>query len=1143
MQFKAIWKDTFREISKSKMRFLAILIIIFLGVGFYVGLSATSPDMVQTADDYYTENNLMDYQIQATYGLTAEDLEALEEIDGMSMQSHFAQDFLTEETSETIKLYSYDVENGQTMNQYHLAEGRLPENSGEIAVDNNNSFLSHLNIGDVMSLAPGEENGAPEDNLYQQEFEVVGFVDSPLYIDNSTRGFTTIASGTLDGFGVIAEEDYNTDIHTEAYMTVDGSNEHQAYSEEYEQHVDAYADDLENTLKTLEDQRAADIQNEAQEEIDEGWADIETGEEELAEAEAELEEARSELDQGWQEYEEGVAELEEETAAAEQEIAQNEQELTQTLDDLETQRQELVTQREQLQNELNNLEAGADELLAGQEQLTQAIQQIDAGLAGIDENRGEIEGALAQIDAGIDEATTAQAELEELLNTPGLPEEEIAAIQTQIDEIEAQIATLEDQREEALAPLAQEEELLAQRSELQTQLDALNAQEQELITGREALIQGISQIDDGLAQIEEGITQANAGYGEIEEAKNTLTTETANAEAELAEAEAELNDAEAEYEDGLATFEEERADAEQELEDGREELEQAEQDLANLPLPEYQFANRSENSSYSEYQDNADRLSVIAAVFPIFFFLIAIFISFTTMTRMVDEEREYIGIMKALGYANRHILIKFITYSVLATTIGAILGLVVGYTLLPQLIFFAYAAMYNLPDIHLQQYTLYTVIALVASYISTVGASWLAVKNSLRSNAARLLEPKAPKSGTHIWLEKIPALWERLSFNYKITLRNVFRYKSRMFMTIFGIAGSTGLILTGFGVSDSITTIPDTQYGDINQFQAYVAMNTNAEDNEFDEYLDAVQNSERVTDGLFVNQESVSVEQAGVNTQDATIFVPNEPERLADFVTLSDVDSDDVYQLDDSGAYITQKLAQLFDVNTGDELPVISTDDEEWTVEVAGIVENYVGHTLYMTPTYFEEISGISDFEPSVQAIKYDANDVDEEDLGSNLLSEEAVVGVTYVSDVYDSFTETLDSLDLITQILVIAAAALAFIVLYNLTNINVSERERELSTIKVLGFHDLEVTMYIYRENIILTLFGIFFGWIFGTILQRFIMTTMEVDQLVFGKFINMSSYIYSTLLTILFSVVVMIVIHYQLKRIDMVEALKAND
>ena len=1140
MKFKAIWKDTFREISNSLMRFLAILIIIFLGVGFYVGLSATSPDMVQTADKYYTENNLMDYRVQSTYGLTNEDIKDLNAIDGVTTQSHYAQDFLVNNYSETIRLYSYDVEDGQTMNQYHIAAGRLPEHSGEVALDANASFLRDIEIGESISLETGEDAGSPEDNLHQQEFEVVGFVDSPLYIDKTTRDFTTIASGSLDGFGVIPQEDYDTDFYTEIYATIDGSKQYEAYSDDYEDYVTNYSDELDNTITNLEERRAKEVQDEAQAEIDEGWADIESAEDELADAEAELEEARAEIDQGWREYEDGLAELEEETATVQQEIAQNEQELTQTINNLEAQRQDLLTQKEQLQSELNNLSENEDDLVAGQDQLTQAINQIDEGLAKTENNRAQIEAGLAEMASEIENLTTAKAELESALDLPDAPIEEI---QSQIEEIDAGLVTLEEQQQEISAPLAEEESLVAQKNQLQAQLEELNAQEQQLVEGRTTLIDGINQIDNGLAQIENGIAEANAGYGEIEEARSTLANETAEAEAELEKAAVELNEAEADYEEGLTDFEDERKTALQEIEEGREDLEQAEQDLADLPLPEYQLSNRSDNNSYTEYQDNADRLSTIAAVFPIFFFLIAIFISFTTMTRMVDEEREYIGTMKALGYANRHILIKFITYSVLATTIGAVLGLVVGYTLLPQLIFYAYASMYDLPDVQLQQYTLYTVIALVASYISTVGASLLAVKNSLRSNAARLLQPKAPKHGTHIWLEKIPVLWKKLSFNYKITFRNVFRYKSRMFMTIFGIAGSTGLILTGFGISDSITTIPNTQYEEINQFQAYVALNTNSDESEFDQYIDAVQTSDHIDDSLLVQQESVTAEEEGINSQDVTLFIPDNPERIDDFVALKDYQTEEVYNLDNSGAYITQKLAQLFDVDVGDSLQVMSSEDEEWTVEVAGIVENYVGHTVYMTPSYFEEISGAEGVEPSVQLIEYSEDEVDEANLGSRLLSEEAVVGVTYVSEIYEGFSETLTSLDLITQILVVAAAALAFIVLYNLTNINVSERERELSTIKVLGFHDLEVTMYIYRENIILTLLGIFFGYIFGTGLQRFIMTTMEVDQLVFGKVIHLSSYIYSTLLTILFSAIVMIVIHYQLKRIDMVEALKAND
>ncbi|HLR88805.1 MAG TPA: ABC transporter permease, partial [Atopostipes sp.] len=470
-------------------------------------------------------------------------------------------------------------------------------------------------------------------------------------------------------------------------------------------------------------------------------------------------------------------------------------------------------------------------------------------------------------------------------------------------------------------------------------------------------------------------------------------------------------------------------------------------------------------------------------------------------------------------------------------------GLIAGYTLIPELIFFAYSSMYNFPEMLLQGYTLYTTIALIAAFVSTVGASLLAVQHSLKSNAASLLQPKAPKRGSRIWLERIPFIWRRLSFNYKITFRNVFRYKSRMLMTIFGIAGSTGLILTGFGISDSIGDIPQIQYGEINQFQAYVALDPNLEPEALESHKETIQNDARIGDALLVTQDNATANGEELNEQNISIFVPNDTDRLDDFVKLMDYKDGAVQALDDSGAYITQKLAQLFEVEVGDQLEITSENNEEWVVDVSGIVENYIGHTLYMTPEYYEEMTGSENGEPNLQLIKYDTNEVDETEIGRDLMNTDEVIGVNYVTDVAQSFSGTLDSLDLITQILVISAAALAFIVLYNLTNINVSERQRELSTIKVLGSYDHEVTMYIYRENIILTILGIFVGFGFGTVLTNFIMDTMEIDMLVFGREIHLSSYVYSGLLTVLFSVVIMIVIHYQLKRINMVEALKAND
>lgn len=1256
--FKAIWTDTFREITKSKMRFLAILIIILLGVSFYVGISATGPDMIATSDEYFKALELMDYRVQSTYGLTEDDIESLESSDDFSVQSHYAYDFMLEDAS-TIRLYSLDTQNGQTINKYHVLAGRLPEKTGEIAIDHKMHLREGTKVGDTITLDTAESAGDPAKNLEQTTFEVVGLVNSPLFVEIESRGISSIGSGTLNAFGVITEADYTTDIFTEAYVKINGSKDFEAFSDEYEDYIEQYLPDLEQTLDGLEVRRDASIQDEIQKELDDGWAEIKEAEQELADAEAELEEARIEIDDGWKEFEDGKVELAQETNDAKKEIAENEQELRDGAKELQANKQDVLKQKKDLEAEQAELLKSETELLDGIAQLEDGISQVNAGIKEIDQNLPELKAGIQQVEATIQELLENKAQLEQALQLPEVNHEELNAQIAQIDsglkaaddqqkelqatldtttpmlkEIEMQLTGIESQlesetdetviqelkvqKQEVEAKLAEiqrnvdylqagiqeveatKKELQANRTqleqalqipevnhaelkeqlaqvnaglkevaikeeELKATLESVTAQRKELViklaelemqltdlqSKKVDLTDGKAQIKDGLAQINEGLVQISkkeqeiqTGFIEIEKAKNTLAEETAKAQQELNDAETELNEAEVDYQEGLATFEEEQVDALTEIADAKAELAEAEADLDKLATPEYMHFDRADNFGYSEFKDNADRLSVIAKVFPVFFFLIAIFISFTTMTRMVDEEREYIGIMKAMGYKDRFILIKFIVYAAIATVIGASLGLVIGYTLFPKLIFFAYSSLYNFPDVVLQQYTLYTVIALIFAFVSTVGASLLAVQYSLRHNAARLLQPKPPKKGSRIWLERIGFIWNRLSFNYKITFRNVFRYKSRMLMTILGIAGSTGLILTGFGISDSVGDIPDIQYGEVNKFQAYVALDPNVKPDDLEDYRRVSQEIDLIQDNLFVLQQNVRAEKEGMITQDINFFVPEEPSQIGDFVRLANYqDLEKIYELDDSGAYVTQKIAQLLEVEIGDEIDVLNADDQVWTIKVAGIVENYMAHFAYMTPSYYSEISGESFDQPDVQLIKYDTEQVNTDALGSQLLEEDAVAGIQYVEDIHDAFAGSIESLDLITQILVISAAALAFIVLYNLTNINVSERSRELSTIKVLGSHDFEVTKYIYRENIILTFLGILVGLGFGNVLTKFIMGTMEVDMLVFGRNIYFLSYLYSSLLTILFSLVVMVVIHFQLKKIDMVEALKGND
>ncbi|OME04707.1 hypothetical protein BSK64_15805 [Paenibacillus odorifer] len=577
------------------------------------------------------------------------------------------------------------------------------------------------------------------------------------------------------------------------------------------------------------------------------------------------------------------------------------------------------------------------------------------------------------------------------------------------------------------------------------------------------------------------------------------------------------------------------------LASAKEELAAGEQKLAELEQLKVYVTDRSANPGYAEYKDNADRLSAIASAFPVFFFLIAALVSLTTMTRMVEEHRLQIGTLKALGYGNRDIMAKFLVYGTLASLAASIAGLAVGFTLFPGIIYDAYSAIYNLPDITKNFYLSYSIISVIVALICTTLTAWIASRVELRSNASVLMRPKAPKSGQRILLERITFIWKRLSFVQKVTARNLFRYKQRMFMTVFGVAGCTALILTGFGLKDSIGSIAGSQFGTIMKYDALVALHEDVSADVLKAYDQLITGESAVTGTLSVAQERMTAHAIGVNDQEVHLFVPTSVDSLSDFVELRDRKSGEGRMLTDDGAIISEKLAKLYGLESGDKLTVVDKDNETFEIEVAAITENYVMHYVYMTPAYYASVFGEKPLF-NTELLNYTAHDKTWEDkFGEKLTANEGVAAISFSSSVGSAFDETMKSMDVVTLVLIVSAAALAFVVLYNLTNINVSERIRELSTIKVLGFYDKEVTMYIYRENMLLSLLGIVAGSGLGIVLHSFVLKTAELDATMFAPIIKWPSYIYAALLTLLFSGIVMAFMHIKLKRIHMIEALKS--
>lgn len=561
---------------------------------------------------------------------------------------------------------------------------------------------------------------------------------------------------------------------------------------------------------------------------------------------------------------------------------------------------------------------------------------------------------------------------------------------------------------------------------------------------------------------------------------------------------------------------------------------------STINKPEWIILDRNSHYSYVDYGNAADSINAIAQVFPVFFFLVAALVCLTTMTRMVDEQRVNIGTLKALGYSKGAIASKFIIYALSASLIGSALGTLIGFSIFPAVVMDAYAMMYVLPpavklfDIGL------VLMATLVSVAVTVLSAYLTVNKELKETPSSLMRPRAPKEGKRILIERIPFIWNRLNFIGKVTVRNIFRYKKRFFMTVFGIAGCTALLLTGFGIKDSIKTIADKQFGEINKYQLTINLDKNSVELQKKELGETILDDKRIEKFQFINTENGNIEKDDIK-KPATILVPNNVDEMRDFISLQDRVSGEAINLSNNGVVITEKIASLLKIKDGDNITILNGNNEKTEVKVDGITENYVSNYIYMSPQYYNEVFGKEvKYNNIVSVLK---EDVDEDVLIKDLITEAGISGVSSSTAFKDTFSDTVKSLNYVVLLMIISAGALAFVVLYNLTNVNISERMREIATIKVLGFYDKEVSAYIYRENIILTLIGTAVGLGLGVILHKFIMVTVEMENMMFGRIIDPGSYFISAILTILFAVLVNFAMYYKLKNVKMVESLKSVD
>lgn len=681
--------------------------------------------------------------------------------------------------------------------------------------------------------------------------------------------------------------------------------------------------------------------------------------------------------------------------------------------------------------------------------------------------------------------------------------------------------------------------------------------EQELESGRtdiedakKELENAKNELDEAKEKIDSGKEELDAQQEELNQASQLFgpnAPQIVQGQTQIDEARNQLEESEIEYKEALEEFEEEEQQANEDISEAEKELADGEEDLADLKsmTASMNFTSALDYPGLSEYGENAERIEAIAKVFPVFFFALALLVSLTTMSRMVDEGRTQVGTMKALGYNNRNIGMKYFTYALIATVFGSVVGLAIGFPLFPWIIVDAYSLQYSLASPQLGFYSGIAAIAFIGAILSTSLATFISLRSLLKNNAATLLRPKAPKSGQRILLERIPWFWNTLSFTRKVSIRNLFRYKGRMFMTIIGVAGGVALMLTGFGISDSIEGIGDKQFKELYNYEAVSVVDTDAEDEAVEEVDKALADMSITDDFLRMASETVTI-GTEEGSQDVTVMVPENSENVADYINLVDHDdSTDILPLVEDSALITQKVSELANIKEGDVLTIEDEDGDTYEVTIGGIVEHYVDHNLYMLPDYYQETFD-SEPEYDTRLVKYVDHSVSREDQSTfeeELSQMDASLGVVLHSDNLQTVEDSLSSLETVTIVLIISAGILAFVVLYNLTNINVSERIKELSTIKVLGFYDKEVTRYVYRETFTLTVLGIIVGLFLGILLHSFIIMTVELDYLMFSRSIHPTSYLMACVLMFIFSTLVMILIHFKLKKVNMVEALKAND
>lgn len=1101
---KSLLKDTVRQIKNTFKRFLSILLIVFLGVGFFAGIRATSPDMKDAVDTYYDSQNMMDLEVISTLGLTEDDIKAIKNIDGVEnavLAHSFDATVKTEDKDIVVKVESLPTE----INELKIIEGKLPEEQNECVVEESFLIGTKFKIGDYITInlentQTDSESLEEKQTVKNSNMKIVGTVESPEYISR-TRGTSKLGAGTINYYMFIPEENIDMEAYTIAYITVKDAKELETYNKDYQDMIDEVSDKIEKISEERRQARYQEIVDEAKEKLDSAQNEYDTqkkqAEDEITQAQKQLEDAKNKVESGKAELEKSKKSSRSELEKAETNLTSGEEQLKKAKEEYKSKKDEAnkqIEEAEQKIKQLKEIQGNYTELKAQTTKLEESISGINKALEQLKQDEtinadkiAELEKQKAELNVALEKINASISMIENSCKQHGFKADEISTLVTSI---ESQVKDAKNQLNDAETKIKNTENELAQ--------------------GREKLKASKNEVNKKLA---------------------TAQTELEQAEAEINENENKLNDA--------------KKEMEEKLEDAQKKLNDAKLQIEKIKKPKWYILDRNSNYGYAEYIQDTDRIGNLAKVFPLVFFLVAALISLTSMSRMIEEQRVQIGTLKALGYNKLSISMKYIIYALLATIIGGVLGMIVGFKMLPQIIYSMYAMMYTLPGIECKFQMDVGMLGLFAALACTLGATIYTCVKELSEKPATLMLPRAPKPGKRILLERIKFIWNKMKFTQKVTARNIFRYKKKFLMTIVGVAGCTALIITGFGIRDAVSKMIPSQYGEIFKYDSIVSLKDDISNKQIEEEQSKIQNLDNIDNTISCYMKTVEITNIE-NSQTLNLIVFKEDQDFSEFVTLKSRSGKENYKLQNDSVIISEKIASTLKIKVGDTITIKNTDDIEKNIKVGAITENYLYHYIYMTDELFNELYGANAYKPNTILIKENTaiSENDEEEIGRQILSDtERVSGVTFLSKTKDIFRDVMDKMQLVVYILIIAAGLLAFAVLYNLSNVNISERVRELATIKVLGFYDKEVFDYVIKETRILTAIGILLGMFGGYFLTMYIIKTCELDMLMFDKRIGIMSFVYGIIITVVFAEIVNIAVNRILKKINMADSLKSVD